>query len=240
MKVSLFVTCLVDQLYPQVGMAATDLLERLGVEVDFDPRQTCCGQPAFNSGYPDEARRVAVRLLDLFENVEAVVVPSGSCATMIVRYLPDLFEDRPQDHARALELGKRTFELSDFLVNQLGVRDVGAAFEETVTFHDSCHQLRELGIYDQPRVLIRSVRGVRFLEMDDSTHCCGFGGTFAVKFADVSAAIGEEKVEKILGSGARYVVSNDVSCLMHIDGLLKRRGLPILTLHLAELLQKRT
>lgn len=240
MRISLFVTCLVDQLYPQVGIAAVELLRSLDQDVVFDDRQTCCGQPALNTGYVDEARKVATCFLDAFRDAELVVTPSGSCATMVKKLIPELFEPESTRRREALELAQRTFELSDFLVSQLGVSDVHASFPHTVTFHDSCHQLRELGIFEQPRTLIRSVRELTFVEMPDSTRCCGFGGTFAVKFDNLSAAIGEDKIESIEASGADVVVSNDVSCLMHIDGLLKRRRLPIRTMHLAELLVQRT
>jgi L-lactate dehydrogenase complex protein LldE len=239
MKVALFVTCLVDQLYPQVGLATVELLERLGVEVRYDPRQTCCGQPAHNSGFAADAARVARHFLEVFAEDEWVVAPSGSCATMVRKLMPSLFEDVPDLHERAKAVGARTWELSDFLVNVLQVRETGAFFPHRVTFHDSCHLLRELGVFEQPRALLRSVRGLDFVEMQDSTRCCGFGGTFAVKFAPVSAAIGQDKIDAILGTGARYVVANDVSCLMHLDGLLRRQRLPVETMHLAELLVQR-
>lgn len=238
MNVSFFATCLVDQVYPQAGLAAMDLLERLGVAVEFDLRQTCCGQPAFNSGYRQEACRVARSLLEVFCESERIVVPSGSCATMIKCYLPSLFSEGSPEWESAREIGARTFELSDFLVNILGITETGATFAEKVTFHDSCHQLRELGISQQPRTLIKHVKGIQFVELEDANRCCGFGGTFAVKFDEVSAAIGNDKVGRIRESGADYVVANDVSCLMHLDGLLKRQGIGVKTMHLAELLIK--
>lgn len=241
MKVSLFVTCLVDQLFPEVGVATVELLGRLGVEVEFDRRQTCCGQPALNTGYPAHALRIARELLRTYRDASAVVIPSGSCATMIKKHLPGLFEEAGDDagHREADELASRCHELSDFLVTQLGVADVGARYHGTVTFHDSCHQLRDLGIFQQPRTLIRAVEGVRFVEMKNSTRCCGFGGTFAVKFDEISCALGRDKVEAIERSGADFVVANDVSCLMHIGGILRRRESPIQTLHLAEFLARR-
>ncbi len=239
MKVALFVTCLVDQLYPQVGLATVQLLERLGLEVRYDPRQTCCGQPAYNSGFPREAARVARHFLDVFADDEWIVAPSGSCTTMVRKYIPSLFEQVPGLQERAAALAERTWELSDFLVNVLQVRDIGASFPHRVTFHDSCHQLRELHVFEQPRTLLNSVRGLELVEMRDSTRCCGFGGTFAVKFGPVSAAVGEDKLEAILETAARYVVANDVSCLMHLDGLLRRRSAPVQTMHLAEVLVQR-
>lgn len=238
MKVDLFVTCLVDQLFPEVGLATVKLLCHLGVSVEFDDHQTCCGQPAFNTGYPEEARCVGRRLLHHYADSEAIVVPSGSCAAMIKKHLPSLFEEDSYERAEMESIGDRTFELSDFIVNKLGVTSTGACFKERVTFHDSCHQLRELGIFEQPRTLIRSVEGIEFIEMENSTRCCGFGGTFSVKFPELSSAIGSDKVRWIQESGARYVVGADVSCLMHIDGLMRRAQLPVSTMHLAELLTK--
>ena len=236
MKVSLFVSCLVDQFFPQVGLSTVKILKRLGLEVDFDPRQTCCGQPAFNTGYTEEAAQVGRHFLQVYRDTETVVVPSGSCCTMIKVFLPELFERDSPDRQLAEEIAGRTYELSDFLVSVLKVDKTGASFPEIVTYHDSCHLLRELDIHDQPRALIRGVEGVDFREMENCTRCCGFGGTFSVKFSDVSAAIGDDKVQWIRDSGARYVIANDISCLMHINGLLQREGLPIRTLHLAELL----
>ena len=240
MKVSLFVTCLVDQLYPQVGLAAVRLLRDLDVEVVFDRRQTCCGQPAFNTGYAEEAARVAGCFLETFRDAEIIVTPSGSCATMIKKFIPELMESDAKLFDIAHAVADRTYELSDFLVNVLNVSDVGARFPHTVTFHDSCHQLRELGILEQPRQLIRAIREIQFVEMADSTRCCGFGGTFAVKFDQLSSAIGEDKLNRIRESGAEVVVANDVSCLMHIDGLLRRRKVPVKTMHLAELLTQKS
>lgn len=236
MEVSFFATCLVDQLFPNVGVASIRLLRKLGVSVEFDPRQTCCGQPALNAGYQDEARRVALQYLSVFKDKERIVVPSGSCATMIKHFLPGLFPEGSEQHIQAQAVAKRTYELSDFIVSELGVTDVGARFEGRVTFHDSCHQLRELGIKEQPRELIQNVRGITLVEMENAERCCGFGGTFAVKYADISVAMGNEKIESVVLSRADYVVANDVSCLMHIEGLMKRKGLAVKTLHLAELL----
>lgn len=238
MRVSLFVTCLVDQLFPEVGLSAVKILEKCGVEVDFDPRQTCCGQPAFNSGYREEACQVAAHFIEIYRDVEALVIPSGSCCTMVKVFLPGFFEEGSAQQETARQIAARTHELSDFLVSVLGIEQTGACFPETVTYHDSCHLLRELGICEQPRKLIRGVKNIDFREMENCTRCCGFGGTFSVKFSDVSAAIGDDKVEWIQKSGARYVVANDVSCLMHIEGLLRRNNLPVRTLHLAELLAK--
>jgi len=239
MRVSLFVTCLVDQLYPQVGLSAVKVLRKAGVEVFFDRRQTCCGQPAFNTGYVDQAAHVAGHMMRVFADSDLpIVVPSGSCATMIKIFMPGLFPEGSQERELAESIAKRTFEFSDFLVTHLGVCRTGARFPAVVTYHDSCHLLRELRISEQPRTLIRSVEGIEFREMENSTRCCGFGGTFSVKFPEISVAIGQDKVRWISESGAEYVVGNDVSCLMHIGGLLRRQQIPVKTIHLAELLAK--
>ncbi len=238
MKVSFFSTCLVDQLFPQVGASAVRLLRRLGVEVDCDPRQTCCGQPAFNTGYASEARKVVSHFIRVYRDVETIVVPSGSCAAMIKCHMLDIFPEGSPQYQEVVAIASRTFELSDFLVSELGVVETGARFSGTVTYHDSCHQLRELGISEQPRTLIRGVEGIQFVEMKNSTRCCGFGGTFSVKFPDISAELGRDKLRWIQESKAEYVIANDVSCLMHLDGLLKRERIPVETMHLAELLVK--
>ena len=236
MKVSLFVTCLVDQLFPQVGLSTVKVLKKCGVEVDFDPRQTCCGQPAFNSGFVDESREVAEHFIEVFGDREHIVVPSGSCVAMVKSFLPSLFPEGSSKRQLAEEVSQRTFELSDFLSSVLGITHTGARFPQVVTYHDSCHLVRELGLRTQPRQLIRGVEGVVFREMENCDRCCGFGGTFSVKFPDISAAIGDEKVQWIRESGADYVIANDVSCLMHIEGLLRRSKVPVQTMHLAELL----
>lgn len=240
MKVSLFITCLVDQLYPQVGMATYDLLTRLGVEVTFNAEQTCCGQPAFNSGYRSEARGVAAGMLKLFarelESADYVVAPSGSCVTMVRKSYPDLFADDARLRAQAERVGARLYELSHFLVEVLGVEDVGASFEGRVTYHDSCHLLRELGVSQPPRKLIRAVRGAELVEMDEAETCCGFGGTFSVKYPEISSAMAEAKVASVERSEAGAVVACDASCLMQIAGLLGRKGSGVRPLHLAELL----
>jgi L-lactate dehydrogenase complex protein LldE len=239
MHISLFITCIVDQLYPQVGMAMFQLLTRLGVEVTFNAEQTCCGQPAFNSGYGNEAREVAARMLRLFsrelESVDYIVAPSGSCVTMIKNHYPGLFADDPQLRAEAEKVGSRLYELSQFLVDVLGVEDVGAGFSGRVTYHDSCHLLRELGVSQPPRKLIGAVRGAEFVELDEG-ECCGFGGTFSVKYPEISTAIGEAKIASIERSNAETVVACDASCLMQIAGLLSRKGSAVRPLHLAEFL----
>jgi L-lactate dehydrogenase complex protein LldE len=238
MKVSLFIPCFIDQFYPQVGVSMVQVLERLGCEVDYPEGQTCCGQPAFNSGYWDEARSVAGHALKVFAESEVVVSASGSCGAMMKVFYPQLFQDTADSFA-ALKLASKVHEFSEFLVNILGVRDVGARFEGTATFHDGCHGLRELGIKREPRELLSHVGGLKLVEMNDVETCCGFGGTFSVKFPSISTAMGEVKCTNILATGAEYVVSNDSSCLMQLQGLLDRQGQKVRCLHLAEVLARR-
>lgn len=242
MRVSLFITCLVDQLYPDVGEAMVATLRRLGVEVSFNDAQTCCGQVAFNTGYRPEARAMAEHFLKVFESDKAdfIVAPSGSCTAMVRNYYGELFHG-PDDHEwreRLARVRSRLREFSELIVNELGVEDVGARFPSRVTYHDACHLLRELGVSDQPRRLIRAVRDIDFVEMDSPDTCCGFGGTFSVKYGEISNAIMQEKLARITSSGAEYVIANDSSCLMQIGGGLSRAGSPIKTMHLAELLAK--
>jgi L-lactate dehydrogenase complex protein LldE len=238
-RVSLFVTCIVDQLFPQAGMAMAAVLERLGYELDFPEDQTCCGQPAFNSGYRDEACKVARHFLDTFESSECIVVPSGSCTSMVTNHFHELFSEEPEMLARVDSLRKRVWEFSAFLTQVARVEDVGARFEDIVTFHDGCHSLRELGIREGPRRLLSHVRGLELREMQPAEECCGFGGTFAVKFAELSGAMARTKIDAILRTGARTVVSLDPSCLMQIQGVLSRAGHSLRTMHLAEVLASR-
>jgi len=238
-RVSLFVTCMVDQLFPQVGMAMAGVLERLGYQVDFPEDQTCCGQPAFNSGYRGEARIVARHFLNTFESSEAIVVPSGSCTSMVAHHYAELFHKDPETLARVHALEKKIWEFSTFLTDVAGVEDVGARFDDVVTFHDGCHALRELGIKSAPRRLLANVRGLELREMQPAEECCGFGGTFSVKFAELSGAMAQTKIDAIIRTGARTVVSLDPSCLMQIQGVLSRNGSSIRTMHLAEVLASR-
>jgi len=237
LKITLFIPCFVDLLYPQVGINIVQILERLGHTVECPPELACCGQPAFNSGYWDESRAVAEPVLDRLQGSEAVVIASGSCGAMLKVFYPDLFAGtKRSDAARAL--ASRCFEFSDFLVNRLGVRDLGASFTAKVTFHDGCHGLRELGNKRPARELLAHVRGLELVEMRDAEVCCGFGGTFAAKFPMISTAMAEVKCASALETGADYIVSNDSSCLMQLQGLLDRQGQHIKTLHLAEILAR--
>jgi len=236
MRVSLFVTCLADQIWPSAAVGAVQVLRRVGCSVEFDERQTCCGQPAFNTGYRKEARALARRFIEIFEasDAEAIVSPSGSCTAMVHHY-EQLFEDAGwRERARAL--AGRTHELSAFLVNQVGVEDVGATFAGRLTWHDACHGLRDLGIKSEPRRLLRRVRGVELVELPNAESCCGFGGTFSVKHPEVSVAMLDEKIDAIERAGVDAVVSGDASCLMQIGGRLSRRGSAVRALHLADVL----
>ena len=236
MKVALFITCLADNLYPQVGEAVVRILNRCGVRVEFPEAQTCCGQPAFNSGYAGEARAVGRTLLDAFADADYVVSPSGSCSGMVRHYFPSLFADDPALLRRARELEHKTYEFSQFLVRVLGVTDVGAAFPHSVTYHPSCHASRLLGIADEPLELLRHVRGIRLAELPHAEDCCGFGGTFALKMHEISTAMVAEKAEHVLSTGAEVLVGTDAGCLMNIGGRLRNQGSPLRVLHLAELL----
>jgi len=236
MRVSLFIPCFIDSLYPHVGVSIVKILERLGHEVDYPEAQVCCGQPPFNSGYWDEARVVAERQLAAFRDSEVVVSASGSCGAMFKVFYKDLFKDRPQE-AAAKALSAKTYEFSEFLVNKLGVKDVGARFDAKVTFHDGCHGLRELGTKAAPRELLKAVKGLELVEMTEAESCCGFGGMFAVKFPQISTAMAQVKCNSIIDTGVEYVISNDSSCLMQIQGYLSRNSPRVVkSLHLAEVL----
>jgi L-lactate dehydrogenase complex protein LldE len=236
-KVSLFVTCLVDQLWTNVGVSAVEVLRRVGCEVEFDNRQTCCGQPAFNTGYRREARQVAQHFIRVFEesDADAIVSPSGSCTAM-VHHFPELFADDDSWRHRAEKLAARTHELSSFLVRVLKVEDVGASFQGRLTWHDACHGLRDLNVKREPRSLLRRVRGAEFVEMEHADACCGFGGTFSIKYPEISVAILDQKIEAIERAGVDAVVSGDASCLMQIGGRLSRNGSKVRVMHLAEVL----
>ena len=232
----MFVTCVVDQLFPKVGIAMADVLERAGCQVEFPTGQTCCGQPAFNSGYRAEARAVAQHFLNVFKDAEYIVSPSGSCTSMVSHHYRELFADEPDRLEQARRIAARTWEFSRFITDVLKVDDVGARFEHKVTYHDSCHALRELKIKQSPRILLSKVQGLTLEEMDAAEECCGFGGTFSVKFPTVSGGMARTKIDSILRTGADTVVSLDSSCLMQIQGMLSRMGSKVRTMHLAEVL----
>jgi L-lactate dehydrogenase complex protein LldE len=232
------VTCVNDAMFPDVGRATVSLLERLGVDVDFPMAQTCCGQPMANTGYVDEAVPVVRTFVSAFEGYDAVVVPSGSCAGSARhqhRLVAERAGDRGLRHA-VEELGPKVHELSEFLVDVLGVTDVGASFPHRVTYHPTCHSLRLLGVGDRPRQLLESVRGLTLTDLPGAEECCGFGGTFAVKNADVSVAMGADKARHVRETGAEVLVAGDSSCLVHIGGLLSRERSGVRVRHLAEVL----
>ena len=240
----MFVTCLVDQLFPEVGVSSVHLLRRLGVKVDYPRDQTCCGQAVFNSGFSKEAKLLGRRVLKTFlpEDSEAdqhyVVVPSGSCASMIRVFYPQLFKNDPELHRQAQQLGTRVYELSEFLVKVLGMTDVGAEFQGKVTYHPSCHLLRELEVSREPKQLLGGVKGLDLVAMDEEETCCGFGGTFSVKYPHISEGMLDDKVKNVTETGAGTLVSCDMSCLMQIGGALSRRQAGVKTMHLAELLAR--
>ena len=215
------------------------VLDGLGYQIDFPEAQTCCGQPALNSGYPDDARKVARHFLEVFRDSEHIVVPSGSCTSMITHHFDDVFGQEPKLREQARSLAPRVWEFSRFLIEVAKVEDVGARFDGPVTYHDSCHALRELRIKDGPRRLLANVRGLELREMEAAEECCGFGGTFSVKFPQVSGAMARTKIESIRKTEANTVVSIDSSCLMQLQGVIARAGLPIRTMHLAEVLASR-
>jgi L-lactate dehydrogenase complex protein LldE len=237
LKVSLMVTCLGDALFPDVGVATVRLLRRLGVEVEFPAGQTCCGQPHFNSGYHGDARDLARHTIKTFANGRTVVTPSGSCAAMVKLEYPELFHDDLAWRRRAEDLARRTHELSDFLVNVLGVEDVGARFEGRVTYHMACH-LRGLGLFTEPERLLLRVKGLEYVKLERADECCGFGGSFAVRFPGISGAMVGDKAAFIERTGADAVVATDAGCLMNIAGCLRRRGSRVRALHLAQVLEK--
>ncbi|HZZ77263.1 MAG TPA: (Fe-S)-binding protein [Gemmataceae bacterium] len=238
MKLSLFVTCLGDVLRPEVGQATVRLLRRLGHEVDFPADQTCCGQPFYNSGFADLAREQAKRTIDVFDSERIVVVPSGSCAAMVKVEYPHLLAEDERWHQRAKELASRTFELADLLVNLLGVEDVGARYQGKVAYHYACH-LRGLGLAGEVERLLNRVEGLTYVGIDRQDQCCGFGGSFSVRYPQISTAMVTDKVNCIAATGADAVVSTDAGCLMNIGGRMRRLGHKTEVLHLAEILGRR-
>jgi len=234
--VSLFIQCLVDTMFPETGEAMITVFDKLGIPYDYPTGQTCCGQPAFNSGYTRDAAAAARHFIDLFEDTEVIVCPSGSCVHMVRHHYPELFIDDPAMHSRALAIGAKTFEFTQYLVDELNITDVGAEYVGAVTYHDSCHLSRGLGIAAQPRVLLRNIRGLELIEMKDSDTCCGFGGTFSVNYPEISVAMADEKIDNILATGAGTVTGCDISCLMNILGRISRRKKDVKVRHIAQLL----
>lgn len=236
MNIEVFIPCFIDQFYPETAANFIRVLELAGCSVSYNPEQTCCGQPSFNSGYWKETQTLATKFLNDFKSAEIIVSPSASCTGFIKNYYKKVFEDDKSRLKEVAEITPRIFELSDFLVHQLNVTELGSQFNHSVTFHDSCAGLREYGIKDEPRILLNNVKGLQLIEMQNTTTCCGFGGTFAAKFHAVSAAMTEQKVENAMNTGAEYIVSTEASCLMNIESYIRKQKLPIKTIHLADIL----
>ena len=246
-RASLFVTCTVDQFYPEIGESTVRLLRRLGVEVDFPAGQTCCGQTAFNSGFWSDAKPLAKRFLEVFRDEPYIVAPSGSCVSMVRVFYHDLLYDEPELLAAAREIGPRVYELSEFIVDVLGVTSLSPRGDSTrtpsrskITYHEACHLKRELGVDAQPRALIGAVAGADLVEMEQAEVCCGFGGTFSIKYPEISAAMLQDKIDNIRNADADRVVACDATCLMQIAGGLEKQAVPIGTVHLAQLLDDAT
>ncbi|UFJ38934.1 (Fe-S)-binding protein [Brevibacillus humidisoli] len=238
MKVSLFITCLADVFFPEVGKSVVEVLERQGVEVDFPQAQTCCGQPAYNSGYQREAKEAAKQMIKAFASSQYVVAPSGSCAAMIRHYYPRLFEQEPEWRNQAEELAKKTYEFSEFLVRVLGAAELDACYPATAAYHQSCHMCRGLGIQEEPLKLLQSVEGLEQKELPYAQDCCGFGGTFASKMSSISEAMVDEKIRHLEETEASLLIGSDMGCLMNIAGRLQRTGKSIRAMHVAEVLAK--
>jgi L-lactate dehydrogenase complex protein LldE len=235
-KTELFIPCFIDQLYPETAFSVVRLLRRAGTEVHYNPEQTCCGQPAFNSGYWKEARSLAGKFLDDFRLAEVIVSPSASCCGYIKNHFQKLFADDQQRMQQIMKIRPVIYELTDFLVNVLKQDSFGAVFPHRVTYHDACSALREYGIREEPRTLLKKVKGLELAEMENTGTCCGFGGTFSVKFTSVSSAMTQQKVENALASGAEFIVSTEASCLMNMESYIRKNNLPIRTIHIADIL----
>ncbi|RTZ94945.1 MAG: Fe-S oxidoreductase [Deltaproteobacteria bacterium] len=234
--VALFIPCLVDTFAPDVGKAMVQIFEKQGVTLSYPLDQTCCGQPAYNAGYRNEARTAATRFIDIFESADAIVCPSGSCVHMVRHHYLELFADVPRQQKRARAIADKTFEFTEYIVDVLKVTDLGTRYNGQVTYHDSCHLRYGLNISRQPRQLIENVDGCRLVEMEEADRCCGFGGSFSIKYPEISTAMLEDKVNRIVTSGADTVVGCDMGCLLNISGMINRRRLPVKVLHMAQLL----
>ena len=235
MNVQIFIPCFVDQLYPDTAFNMIKVLEKAGCTVGYNTSQTCCGQPAFNAGFWEEAKAVCTKFLKDFRGSDCIVTPSASCAGFVRNYYSKLFENSSLHH-EVVDAGKRIFEFSEFMIEILKVDNVGASLDGKATYHDSCAALRECKVKEEPRKLLANVKGLEITEMNDVETCCGFGGTFAVKFEAISVAMAEQKVENALATGADYLISTDHSCLMHLQGYIKHKGYKLQTMHLADVL----
>ena len=235
MKVQLFIPCFVDQLYPQTAFNMVKVLEKATCEVVYNTNQTCCGQPAFNAGFWEESKQVCSKFMKDFDGADYIVAPSASCVGFVRNYYPKLFENSAV-HNQVKDLGKRIFEFSEFLIDVLKIENYGAEFNAKATYHDSCAALRECKIKEAPRKLLSHVKGLELVEMNDVETCCGFGGTFAVKFEAISIGMADQKVTNALATGAEYIISTDLSCLMQLDGYIKGKQFPMKTMHIADVL----
>ena len=235
MRVQIFIPCFIDQLYPQTAFNMVKVLEKACCDVVYNGNQTCCGQPAFNAGFWEEAREVCTKFIKDFDNADYIVCPSASCVGFVRNYYAKLF-DNSSAHNQVKNLSKRIFEFSEFLTDIVGIQNFGAEFEAIATYHDSCAALRECKIKDGPRNLLSHVKGLQMIEMNDVETCCGFGGSFAVKFDSISVAMADQKINNALATRADYIISTDISCLMHLDGYIKNKGLSIKTMHIADVL----
>lgn len=235
MKVQLFIPCFVDQLYPQTAFNMVKVLEKACCDVEYNTNQTCCGQPAYNAGFWEDAKKVATKFLKDFEGTDYIVAPSASCVGFVRNYYNTLFENSSL-HNNVKDVSKRTFEFTEFLTKVLRIENFGATLNAKATYHDSCAGLRECKIKEGPRKLLDKVKGLELIEMADNETCCGFGGSFAVKFEAISIAMADQKVNNALNTGAEYIISTDLSCLMHLDGYITKKELPIKTMHIADVL----
>lgn len=235
MQVQLFIPCFVDQLYPETGMNMVKVLEKLGCKVHYNTKQTCCGQPAYNAGYGDDAKAVAKKFLHDFSGEGYIVSPSGSCTGFVRNYYDKMLENSAE-HLLCEKVSKKTYEFTEFITEILKVEDIGASFAGKATYHDACGALRECGIKAAPRTLLNHVKGLEMVEMKECETCCGFGGTFAVKFEPISIGMAQTKVQSAIATGAKYMITTDVSCMMHMQGYIDKNNLPMQTLHIADVL----
>lgn len=235
MKVDIFIPCYIDQLYPETGFSMVKILEKVGVSVNYNKNQTCCGQISFKEGYWDHAKSIGEKFIRDFMTSEFIVAPSVSCVSMVRKYYDELFYNSAL-HNEYRHLKRNIYEISDFLVNKLNVKDTGATFPHRVVFHDSCSALREYGLKDEPRILLNHVRGIQLLEMDPKDSCCGFGGFFAVKNEAIANSMAADKINSALEAGAEYIISSDASCLMFLQSYIEKNGLPLKTMHLIDVL----
>jgi len=236
MTVDLFIPCFIDQFYPKTAFNVIKLLNKAGIEATYNPEQTCCGQPSFNSGYWDETRSLAKKFMKDFEGTKTIISPSASCTGFIKNYYEKLFSETEPGFEGQKQLKARLFELTDFLVNEIDFTDFGAVFPHKVCYHDACSAIREYGIKKEPRKLLSNVKGLELVEMENTDVCCGFGGTFSAKFHSISTAMTEQKIEKALATGAEYILSTESSCLMNIEAYILKNNIPLKPLHIADIL----